>query len=70
MTEEKCTRKRIEIEGSNYYLIVGDDFVDVTVPHENRRENIPQRILLDTLCESISAVMAHRNAIKTLQDAI
>lgn len=63
MTEYQGTgkRRRIEIAGENYYLFVGDRHVDCTIPHENRPENIEQRVLINTLCKEISKLMQLRN---------
>ncbi len=57
MTEEPCKRKRITINNENFYLVVGKTFVDCTVPHENRPENLELRNVVDTLCGEISKMM-------------
>lgn len=54
---ETCIRKRIVINGENYYLIVGKDFVDVTVPQENRPDRVAERMIIDTLCAEITNIM-------------
>jgi len=51
----------IEIDGQNYYLVVGDSFVDLTMPHQNRPENVKQRMTLDKLCVEISQMMPKRH---------
>ena len=54
---EACVRKRVVISGENYYLVVGRSFVDVTVAHENRPENLEKRLMLQTLCDEITSVL-------------
>ena len=55
---EQCRRRRVEIGGHNFYLIVGKTFIDATIPHENRPENMELRQIIDTLCLEVSALMA------------
>jgi hypothetical protein len=57
MNGENGVRKRIVIDGKNFYLTVGTTFVDCTVPYENRPENLKLRQIVDSLCEQISEVM-------------
>ena len=54
---EDCVRKRVVIDGENFYLVVGKTFVDVTVAHENRPENLKKRLMLQTLCDEITTVL-------------
>ncbi len=54
---EECVRKKVVIAGENYYLVVGRSFVDVTVAHENRPENLEKRLMLQTLCDEITSVL-------------
>ena len=54
---EKCKRKRIEIDGENFYLVVGKDFITATIPHENRPERLDLRNTVDTLCDGVSKLM-------------
>lgn len=70
MTEYQGTgkRRRIEIAGQNYYIFVGDSHVDVTLPYENRPENIEQRVLVNTLCKEISKLMQLRHSEITHED--
>jgi hypothetical protein len=49
-----CKRRRIEIGGENFYLVVGQNFVVCTVPHENRPENLQVRQIVETICETIT----------------
>jgi len=61
MTNAKpCTRHVVDIMGENYYLLVGDDFVSVTVPRENDPLQSRERIVAETLCRKISALMRLR----------
>ena len=50
-----CKRHKITIDGENFYLIVGDNWVRVTTPYENRPENHKLRVIVDTLCAAITA---------------
>lgn len=54
---DDCKRRRVEIGGQNFYLMVGKTFVDVTVPHENRPESLPLREIVETLCREITNIM-------------
>lgn len=64
--EEDCTRKAIEIDGENYYIVVGDVFVIPTVPRENDPLMTGTRKIVETLCLEISGLMERR---KNAQDA-
>jgi len=55
-------RRRVEINGENYYLLLSDNHIDITVPFENRPENVETRVLLNTLCKEISKLMKLRNS--------
>jgi len=57
MNGESCVRRRVEINGENYYLTVGRTFVTATVPHENRPDRENERLVVETLCAAISEVM-------------
>ena len=61
-------RHRIEISGENYYILLTDNHLDLTLPYENRPENIEQRVLLNTLCKEISKLMQMRNALKAVEE--
>jgi len=54
MKGSPCKRIKTVIEGENFYLIVGQDYVHATTPYENRPENHKLRVLVDTLCLAIS----------------
>ena len=60
-TEQICTRKRAIINGENYYLVVGDDFVEATVPRENDPAMSEARVIVESLCSAITRVMRSRN---------
>ena len=64
MNGETCLRKKIQVDGLNYYLIVGDDFVSATIPYENRPDHNEQRKLVDMICMEISTLMEARNTAK------
>jgi len=57
MKGEPCKRKRIVINGENFYKFQGKTFVDCTTSYENRPENLKLRQAVDTLCEEISKDM-------------
>lgn len=54
---DDCIRRRVEIGGQNFYLMVGKRFVDCTVPHENRPESLELREIVETLCREITEIM-------------
>ena len=58
---EECKRKRMEINGKNFYLVVGKDFIEATVPHENRPESLDLRNIVDTLCTEASELLRELN---------
>jgi len=47
-------RRKIEIEGENFYVIIGKSFVDATVPRENSEDNRKLRTIVDKLCDCIT----------------
>ena len=55
-------RRRINIEGENYYLIVtnGDDgpSVDITCPRENSPENIRMRTISETITTNVNEMLS------------
>lgn len=53
---DDCVRRRVEIDGKNYYVVVGETFVDITPPRENRPENLKTRVMLETLCREITSI--------------
>jgi hypothetical protein len=56
-TGEKCKRERCTILGENMYVAYSDNFITVTVPYENRPENLNNRLAIDRYCESFSEGM-------------
>ena len=54
-------RRRIEIGGENYYIIVtrGDNgpHVCATCPRENAPDNAKMRAVLETVCSTITEMM-------------
>ena len=50
-------RKRISLNGQNFYLIVTKTSVDCTVPYENRSGQRELRETVDRLCSEISELM-------------
>ena len=55
--EQTCVRRRVEIGGENFYVIVGKDFVQATIPHENRPDNMQLREVVEVLCGAITEMM-------------
>jgi hypothetical protein len=51
---EICKRVKAEIDGENFYITVGADFVHATVPYENRPDNAKLRRIVDSICHSIT----------------
>ena len=60
MAGQDCIRHRVEIEGENYYITLGDDFVEATVPRENSPEQRRERQVASTMCRKITAMMRLR----------
>lgn len=56
MNGETCTRKKVVIDGENYYLTIGPNFVHPTTPYENRPENEKLRRIVETICDVITEV--------------
>jgi hypothetical protein len=61
---EDCKKSVIQIGGENFYLMVGDAFVDCTTPRENdpTRSNI--RITVESICAEITRLMLLQQATK------
>jgi len=62
MNGEDCKRRCIEFNQENNYLMVGMSeegipWIDLTVPHENRPENLEHRLLMDTICSSVNDLL-------------
>lgn len=57
-----CTRKAITIDGENFYVIVGDDFAQVTVPRENDPLISGTRKVAERVCDTITELMIQRRA--------
>jgi len=53
----ECTRKRVVIDGEHYYIILGMDWVQVTVPRENDQAMDHTRTVAETLCREITELM-------------
>jgi len=63
-----CTRRRVEISGENYYILVGNDFVMGTVPRENDPIMSETRKIVELICEEITEIMQLRSqSCETLQ---
>ena len=55
MTDEQCKRTKVRIKGGNYYITQGRDFLTVTIPRENDKNNQRERIAVDEYCEWLSS---------------
>jgi hypothetical protein len=51
---EHCVRSRVVIDGENFYVTVGRNFVDATVPRENSNDRAKLRRIVKTLCDEIT----------------
>ena len=54
-------RRRIEIDGEHYYIILtwddGAASIDITCPRENAPDNAKMRAVLETVCSTITEMM-------------
>lgn len=56
--DARCIRKRVEINGENYYIIACDDYtIKATTPYENRPENMKERQVVDMVCDTVSSIL-------------
>lgn len=53
---EDCVRRRIVIDGENYYLLIGKDFLDVTVARENSPDQSKVRNIVKQICDAVTEV--------------
>lgn len=60
----KCIRKRLVFDDEHYYLIVGEKFLEIVTPHENRPENMKNRLLLNELCKTATKLLKELNGDK------
>lgn len=51
---ENCKKKTVVIDGENFYLAVGKNFAQVTVPRENDPFMTQTRKVAETLCREIT----------------
>ena len=56
MSGEDAVRRKVVIDGENFYLVIGKNFAHGTTPYENRPENEKVRRIVDTICEEITRV--------------
>lgn len=54
-------RRRIEIDGEHYYIILtwddGAASIDITCPRENAPDNAKMRAVLETVCNTITEMI-------------
>lgn len=68
---EDCTRTRVVIDGENYYLVTGDDFITCTVPRENKPENKALHDIVERHCLEITELGGTREEmVRALLSAI
>ena len=53
---EPCIRRKVEINGENFYLIIGKEFLQCTVPRENAPGQSKVRNIIERICEEVSSV--------------
>ena len=59
---DTCKRHKVTLrDGSNFYFIMGKDFIQCSPPFENRPENVKTRMLLDDFCDAITKAMGGSN---------
>lgn len=54
---DDCKRYKVVIDGENFYLTVGANFAEATVPRENSRDKEKLRKIVDTLCKTITKAL-------------
>lgn len=59
---QDCKRhKAVLRNGSNFYFIMGKDFIQCSPPFENRPENYKIRMILDDFCDAITKSLGGSN---------
>lgn len=58
---DHCIRRRVEINGENYYIILGNTFAHATTPFENRPERMNERMIVEAVVGAISAMLEERD---------
>lgn len=61
MEGENCIRVKQNIGGTDYYIILGDDFLMIKYAFENRRDEWEDREKLELLCEKVTEMMEVQN---------
>jgi hypothetical protein len=61
-------RRRVEIDGENYYIVVTHNSVTITTPFENRPENITRRLVIDRLADEITATMEYQSYVDAAEE--
>jgi hypothetical protein len=56
MKGEDCIRRKITIEGENYYLMIGKTFLQATVPRENAPQQSQIRNIVEQICDTVTEV--------------
>lgn len=54
---EDCRRVRVKIDGQNYYVVLGQRSISITVPRENSMEMERERRLFETICALVTEAL-------------
>jgi len=59
---EDCKRHKVVLDdGSNFYFMMGEDFIQCCMPFENHPDNKETRKLLNNFCDAITKAMGGSN---------
>ena len=56
MKSEDCERRKVVVGKENYYLVIGKNFLHVTIPDENHPDREHERLAMEKICEEINKV--------------
>lgn len=65
---DDCIRRRVEIDGIEYYIILSHSFVALKHPYEHRPENWDTTIRMNRVCEALSETMQMLNFLEHGED--
>lgn len=57
MEFEECKRHRITVDNENFYVIIGEKFIDIKGPYEHRPENKKLWETLHQICEGLTSIL-------------
>jgi hypothetical protein len=58
---DDCVKKIVRIQGENYYLTVGSNFVHITIPRENDPNSTREREAMEVLAQTINEIQGGAN---------